>query len=92
MLKQMKGFYDVHSKIIHGVSLKPKHLLLFENRNELREILRRLVISIIAIRAEGLNDNELNELMDQMLVDEEKRSWVQQSASKLLHIHTSTVQ
>jgi hypothetical protein len=49
ILKLMKDFYDTRSKVIHGAHLRPKHHALLERVEELRQIVRRLLVAFINI-------------------------------------------
>jgi hypothetical protein len=87
--KEMKEFYDLRSKIIHGSAskLSPKLQNRIENVESLREILRRTILSVMAITASGsASDIRLDELLDQIVFDEAKRKEVQKSAAKFLHV------
>jgi Apea-like HEPN len=49
LLKVLKDFYDTRSKVIHGASLKAKHQTLLQRVEELRNIVRRLLIAFIRL-------------------------------------------
>jgi Apea-like HEPN len=87
--KEMKEFYDLRSKIIHGSAskLSPKLQNRIENVESLREILRRTILSVMAITANsGTSDIRLDEILDQIVFDEVKRTEIQRSAAKFLHV------
>jgi hypothetical protein len=47
LLKLLKDFYDTRSKVIHGVHLRLKHHTLLQRIEELRQIVRRLLVAFI---------------------------------------------
>jgi hypothetical protein len=64
---EMKEFYDLRSKIIHGSAskLSPKLRNRLESVPSLREILRRTILSVMAICLDGNpKDVRLDELLD----------------------------
>ena len=87
--KEMKEFYDLRSKIIHGSAskLSPKLQNRFQSIDSLREILRRTILSVMAL---FLNTNStevrLDELLDQIVFDEARRKEVQGLAGKFLYL------
>jgi hypothetical protein len=86
IFKTVKEFYDLRSKIIHGSPLKPKHMSQFENVQSLREIVRRIILSIMALLSSGNDEADLDGIKDEIVFDDDKRRKVQETASKFLHI------
>ena len=86
----MKEFYDLRSKIVHGSAskLSPKLQNRLENVHALREIVRRTILSVMALSTE--KDIRLDELLDQIVFDDAKRRDVQKLASKLLHLESAS--
>jgi hypothetical protein len=89
IFKDMKEFYDLRSSLVHGCGfkLKPKHEARLQQEQVclLRDLLRRTILSVMAMQ---LDDPKvrLEELLDNLIFDEGKRSEVQKTASKLLHL------
>lgn len=86
---EMKEFYDLRSRIIHGsaskLSLKLHNRL--QGVDSLREILRRTILSVMALSCGGQLDGlRLDALLDQIVFDEAKRREVQKLAAKFLHL------
>lgn len=89
IFKDMKEFYDLRSSLVHGsgFKLKPKHeaRLQREHLDLLRDLLRRVILSVMAMRLDNPNV-QLEELLDDLIFDDAKRSEVQKTVSKLLHM------
>lgn len=85
----MKGFYDLRSTVVHGSELKPKHLTRLEQLHDLREIVRRTLLTVMALISEGISRSSLEELFDEILFDEGRRLEVQKIAAKLLCVGTT---
>jgi len=90
--KEMKEFYDLRSKIIHGTASKLNTKL--QNRlqqtQSLREVVRRTILSVMSIFVDsGSMDIRLDEVLDQIVFDETKRREIQKSAAKFLFLDTS---
>lgn len=90
--KEMKEFYDLRSKIIHGSASKLNTKL--QNRlqqtESLREIVRRTILSVMSIFLDsGSMDIRLDEILDQIVFDESKRRAIQKSAAKFLFLEAS---
>jgi hypothetical protein len=88
MFKDMKDFYDVRSKIVHGsgFNLKLKHQVLLKQISTLREYLRRILLSIMALLKDGTSAGRLEQLFDEIVLDETLRKRVQADAAKYIHI------
>jgi hypothetical protein len=88
MFKDMKDFYDVRSKIVHGsgFKLKLKHQVLLKQISTLREYLRRILLSIMALLKDGTSAGRLEQLFDEIVLDETLRKRVQADAAKYIHI------
>jgi hypothetical protein len=91
LFREMKEFYDLRSKIVHGSASKLSTKL--QNRlqltDSLREIVRRVILSVMALATSSeLTQIRLEDLLDQLVFDETKRREVQRLASKFLHIGT----
>jgi hypothetical protein len=88
VFKDMKEFYDLRSKIVHGIGfkLKPKHHARLQQIPVLREYLRRVLLSIMALLIEGMSGAKLEELLDDIVLDETARRKVQGNAAKYTHL------
>jgi hypothetical protein len=49
LLKLLKDFYDTRSKVIHGANLRAKHQALLQRVDELRNIVKRLLVAFIRL-------------------------------------------
>ena len=90
--KEMKEFYDLRSKIIHGSASKLNSKL--QNRlqqtESLREIVRRTILSVMSMFLDsGSMDIRFDEVLDQIVFDESKRREIQKSAAKFLFLEAS---
>lgn len=87
--KEMKEFYELRSKIIHGSASKLSQTLRnrAQNVRSLREIVRRTLLSVMAL---SIHNNfphvRLDELLDQIVFDDAKRTQVQKLARTLLRL------
>jgi Apea-like HEPN len=89
LFREIKEFYDLRSRIVHGSTskLSPKLQHRAENVNSLREVLRKAILSVMALSS-GANPPKipLDELLDQIVFDEVKRKEIQRLAGKFLHL------
>jgi Apea-like HEPN len=95
LFREMREFYDLRSKIVHGSELKPKHFAGLEQVAQLREILRRVLLTEIALLSEGITRQDVEVLLDDIIFDEATREQVQKIASKFFYcepIQSPTVQ
>jgi hypothetical protein len=84
LFKQVKDFYDLRSKSVHGVQLKPREMKTEQQLDELREITRKAILSVIAIAAESGMGQEFPVLLNDMCFDDDLRSSMQAKAAALL--------
>jgi hypothetical protein len=86
MFRHLKKFYNLRSKMVHGAQLDAKLSSQLTEVDSLRETLRKVLLSVIALFSEGERPDELPDLLDDLAFDDEKRKQVQGKASKFLHI------
>jgi hypothetical protein len=88
VFKDMKEFYDLRSRIVHGSGfrLKPKHHARLQQVPVLREYLRRILLSMMALFMEGISGSKLEELLDDVVLDDTARRKVQGSAEKYINL------
>jgi hypothetical protein len=91
LFKEMREFYDIRSKVVHGSELKPKHFARLEQLATLRGILRRVLLTQIALLSEGASKEELEGLLDDVVLDEGKREQVHKVASKFFYCESTQV-
>jgi len=91
IFKQVKDFYSLRSKIVHGVTLDNKLRGRLTALDSLREMVRRVLLSTMALYAEGTQPADLPDLLDEIALDDESRKRVCATASKYLHLSTETV-
>lgn len=84
---EVKDFYRVRSKVVHGEILRPGEAQLLSQVGRLRELARRVVLSCIALSLDVQPGTNLFALLDGMSFDEKQRSEVQQKASKFFLMH-----
>jgi hypothetical protein len=87
--EEVKRFYNLRSRVVHGSLLKQKELSQLGELYSLRETLRRVLLSVIALFSEGVHPDDLPGLLDELALDDEKRTQVQATAAKYLHIDAS---
>jgi hypothetical protein len=86
---EMKEFYDLRSKIVHGSASKLSSKLQsrLQTVDSLREILRRTILSVMALFVDSNStEGRLDELLDQIVFDQARRNEVQRLAAKFLHL------
>jgi hypothetical protein len=88
IFKDMKEFYELRSKLVHGsgFELKPKQQIRLKQVADLREYLRGTLLSIMALYAEGRSREEVEELLDDIALDGTRRTEVQKITAKFLHM------
>jgi hypothetical protein len=87
IFRDVKNFYHLRSKIVHGVELDAKLLSRLSELDRLRETLRKVLLSVMALFLEGFHIPDLPDLMDDLAFDDEKRQRIQATASKVLGIN-----
>jgi hypothetical protein len=85
---EIKSFYNLRSKLVHGAPLDGKLLNRLNELDSLRETLRRVLLSAIALLSEEKNSANLPDLLDELTFGDEKRKQVQERAEKFFHIST----
>jgi hypothetical protein len=83
---EIKSFYNLRSKLVHGAQLDGKLLNRLGELDSLRETLRRVLLSATALLFEEKNSPNLPELLDELAFDDDKRKQVQERAEKFFHI------
>ena len=88
VFKEMKSFYDLRSKIIHGSGfrLKPKHQAMLEEVPRLRELVRRVLLRIMALLVNGVKHSQIEDLLDNMVFDENARKEIYSESTNFIHI------
>src|ERR1017187_6067860 len=86
LFKEMKGFYDLRSKIVHGSELKPKNESSLDQVPNLREHLRRVLLRYMALLVNGIQPKQIEELLDEMVFDESARKKVYSESTKFIHL------
>jgi len=83
LFRDIKEFYDLRSTIVHGSQIKPKHHSRLEQTNELREIVRSVLLTILILIGEDMNKSQIDQLLDEIIFDGFRRLQVQLSALEL---------
>jgi hypothetical protein len=82
---QIRDFYSVRSKIVHGAQFKKKEINALQQLDSLREITRRVLLSILALATEMDLTNGTSALFNDMCLDDDLRRSIQSKAAVLLH-------
>jgi hypothetical protein len=84
---EIRKFYGVRSKFVHGEKLDPKHINTLGRIDRLRELTRRTLLAVLGILIDrgSLFDREFYAALDGMCLDDEERSSLQRAASRVLH-------
>lgn len=88
IFRQVKDFYNLRSKIVHGVTLDTKLRERLNALDSLREMVRRVLLSAMALYSEGTQPANLPDILDELALDDESRKRVCATASKFLHLST----
>jgi hypothetical protein len=83
LFHNMKEFYDLRSMIVHGSRMKPKHRTRLEQSDDLREIVRAVLLTILTLIGEGMNKPQIDQLLDEIIFDQFRRLQVQKSTLEL---------
>src|SRR5947209_20573540 len=76
LLKLLKDFYNTRSRVIHGANLQAKHQTLLRRVDELRNIVKRLLVAFIRLgntKPAEYGKNFWQEKLDGMLVNTVER-------------------
>jgi len=76
LLKLLKDFYNTRSRVIHGANLQAKHQTLLQRVDELRNIVKRLLVAFIRLgntKPVEYGKNFWQEKLDGMLVNTMER-------------------
>jgi len=82
---EIKSFYDVRSKIVHGDHLKGSRLQRLDQVPRLQQYARRLILAVIPFNDELDNESNFYRLLDEMSLDESARKEFQAKSSTILH-------
>jgi hypothetical protein len=83
--KQIREFYALRSRIVHGAKLRSRELGAAQQLDILREITRRVLLVVIALAADVALDSSFYEMLNDMCLDDDLRRSMQARASTLLH-------
>jgi hypothetical protein len=86
----VKKFYKLRSRMVHGSPLGETHLNQLSELYLLRETLRRVLLSTMALFSENVRPDALPALLDELAFDDDKRKKVQATAARFLHIGADT--
>jgi Apea-like HEPN len=89
--KQLREFYGLRSKIVHGSNLSNKQRERLKNIQPLREIARRAVLAVLGVSVEIPLGPLLYGALDKMSLDDEKRKHLQRLAATHLVVPCGTV-
>jgi hypothetical protein len=86
MFQQVKNFYHLRSRLAHG-DFDPKIVSRLNEVGPLRETIRRVLLSVLALFSEGVvGPAGLPDLLDELAFDDDKRKYALTVAAKFLHI------
>lgn len=85
LFKKVKDFYGLRSRTVHGATrVRPREANLEQQIDDLREITREVILSVMAIAAESGVGEKLALLLNDMCFDDGLRSSLQAKAAVLL--------
>jgi len=86
---EMKKFYGIRSRIVHGSPILSKsNLRPLDTLPDVRETLRRVLLSVLALFNAGVQPEDLPDRIDEAAFDDELRRHIQAEASKFLFHHS----
>src|ERR1022692_252722 len=85
IFREIRDFYSVRSKIVHGAKFKRKEFDTVQKLDWLREITRRVLLSVMALAADVGLEPDLYVALNDMCFDDELRRSLQSKAARLLH-------
>jgi len=86
--QDIKDFYVVRCKVVHGDTLNPKHSQRLNDIHRLRELVRRALLFSMSLASQIGPGTEFYGLLDEMNLDEDLRRNTQEKASELLHLRS----
>lgn len=81
---KVRDFYGLRSRTVHGARVKPKQFELQQQLDDLREITRKTILSVMALASEFGMGQEFSLLLDDMCFDDGLRGSVQTKAAALI--------
>jgi len=84
LFQKIREFYGLRSKVVHGAKARPKEIKAQEQIDELREITRQIILSVIALASESGLGAEFAARLNEMCLDDDLRRAMQEKASALL--------
>jgi len=84
--RQVKEYYDVRCKVVHGDFLKPRHDEVLHQVSRLRELVRRVLLSSVAVAESERFDEKFYARLDEAALDDDVRKDLQTKASSLLYL------
>jgi len=85
LFKKVKDFYGLRSRTVHGATkVRPREINLGQQLDDLREITRKVILSVMALAAESGMGQEFALLLNDMCFDDDLRTSLQARAALLL--------
>ncbi|HVO64529.1 MAG TPA: hypothetical protein VMT53_26650 [Terriglobales bacterium] len=85
LFRQMRDFYGLRSKTVHGAMLRKRDATALQQVDSLREITRRVLLSVMALAADIGLEQDLYTALNDACFDDELRQSIQSKAAALLH-------
>lgn len=82
----VKDFYGVRSRLVHGDKLNERQTNLIAEVGRLHEYVRRALLSVMSLVSSGESDPEVYSQFDEMGLDETIRKSIHSKCSRLLHL------
>jgi hypothetical protein len=84
LFRKIREFYALRSKTVHGAKLRHKETTAEQQLDELREITRKVILSVISLAAELGMGPDFPLLLNEMCLDDDLRRVTQEKASALM--------
>jgi hypothetical protein len=84
LFKKIRDFYGLRSRTVHGATVRPREINLQQQLDDLREIARKTILSVMALASESGMGQEFALLLNDMCFDDDLRRLLQTKAAALL--------
>jgi hypothetical protein len=85
IFRQVKQFYGVRSRLVHGAE-DDKIVRRLDELEPMRELLRRLLLSVMSLLGSGYQLLDIPDLIDELAFDDKKRREIQELASAFFYM------
>jgi hypothetical protein len=92
LFKKVKDFYGLRSKIVHGAKTKKKDHELQLQVDELREITRKIILTVMTLAAKVGMGQDFTALLNDLCFDDDLRKSVQDKAAGIVRTYKNELE